>query len=253
MYDTREVEGMVKVAICDDDESVTRDLEEMLEKYAQEHAILIDIGVFFDGQELIHYMDKNQERYDILFLDIEMKKMNGLDTAMHIREIDRKMTLIYVTSHESYALTAYQVHPFYFLVKPINASEVTQCFAQAYSLFRQDEEYYEYMYNKCDYRVPIGKILYIMSDKRKIQLYMEDGSVLEHYGKLDAIEKKLENTRAEFWRIHKSILVNAKYIFRKSYDHVELIDGQRLSISRDREKELDIKYIRSVTHRRERG
>lgn len=251
MYDTKEVNGMVKVAICDDDEAVTREIEDILEKYARENTIHIDVGVFFDGQELIRYMDKNQETYDILFLDIEMKKMNGLDTAMRIREMDRKMTLIYVTSHESYALKAYQVHPFHFLVKPIDANEVTLCFEQAYSLFQQDEEYYEYMYNKCDYRVSIGKILYIMSNKRKIQLYMEDGSVLEHYGKLDEIERKLENTRAEFWRIHKSILVNAKYIFRKAYDHVELIDGQRLSISRDREKELDIKYIRSVAHRME--
>lgn len=242
---------MVKVAICDDDETVTSRMENILEGYAQEHAVHLDIGVFYNGEELIRYMEKNRETFDILFLDIEMKKMNGLDTAIRIREMDRKMILIYVTSHESYALQAYQVHPFHFLVKPIQPHEVTQCFAQAYALFHQNEDYYEYMYNKCDYRVPLGKVMYVMSNRRKIQLYMEDGSVLEHYGKLDEIEEKLERSQNEFWRIHKSILVNAKYIFRKAYDHVELLNGQCLSVSRDREKELNVKYIRSVTHRME--
>lgn len=246
MYDTREVAGMVKVAICDDDESVTRDLEEILEKYAQEHAIHIDIGIFFDGQELIHYMDKNQERYDILFLDIEMKKMNGLDTAMHIREIDRKMTLIYVTSHESYALEAYEVHPFHFLVKPLNKEAVQKCFEQAYTSIAPEERFFEYKFNKVVYQLPIKNIMYFKSKRRTIEIHMLDDVVKIYYGKLDETQKILDKSNNEFWRIHQSFLVNADYVYRKAYDYVELINGKLLSISPDCKKELNRQYVQHV-------
>ena len=237
---------MVKVAICDDDETVTSRMENILEGYAQEHAVHLDIGVFYNGEELIRYMEKNRETFDILFLDIEMNGINGIETAKGIREMDKKALIVYVTSHDSYALEAYQVHPFHFLVKPLKEEAVCKCFEQAYINIAPEEQYFEFTYKKNGYRKYVHDIMYFTSSKRVIQIHMADGAILEFYGKLDDVESTLENGKADFWRIHKSILVNSLFIFKKTFSYVELTNGEQLSISKSCAKELNAKYLQTV-------
>lgn len=240
---------MIKIAICDDDELVIQQMEQILEKCAREQAMQLEFGMFYSGEELLRYMGKTQQRFDILFLDIEMGGLDGLKTAERIREIDRKMLIVYVTNHESYALKAYQVHPFHFLVKPLDEQDVRKCFCQACSYVTQEEEYFEYTYKKNSYRKPIRDIMYFMSNKRMIQIHMEDGTIEEFYGKLDDIDLRLQSVRTDFWRIHKSVLVNAKYIFRKTFYHVELTNGEKLNISKDRVRDLNALYVQNIRRR----
>ena len=246
MYDTREVEGMVKVAICDDDESVIQNMENILEEYAHEHEIKLEFGMFYNGEHFAQYMNKNGDRFDIIFLDIEMKGINGIETARRIREIDKKTLIIYVTSHESYALEAYEVHPFHFLVKPLNKEAVQKCFEQAYNHISPEEQYFDFSYKKNRYREDIKNIMYFMSYKRVIQIHMQNGEVLEFYGKLDDVEMKLMKGRTDFWRIHKSILVNSLFIFRKTFSYVELTNGEQLGISKKYAKEMNTKYLQTI-------
>lgn len=237
---------MIKVAICDDEERITQEMERILEASAHEYGIQLESGVFYDGEQLIQYMDKNDEQFDIFFLDIEMQGMNGIETAARIRERDRKGLIIYVTSHESYALEAYQVHPFHFLVKPLQEEEVRQCFEQAYAFIAPEERYFEYKFNKVVFQLPIKDIMYFKSSRRTIEIHMFDDTVKKYYGKLDGTQKILDKSNSEFWRIHQSILVNADYVYRKAYDHVELVNGKLLSISPDCKKELNRQYVQHV-------
>ena len=246
MYDTREVEGMVKVAICDDDESVNQNMENILEEYAHEHEIKLEFGMFYNGEHFAQYMNKNGERFDIIFLDIEMKGINGIETARRIREIDKKTLIIYVTSHENYALEAYEVHPFHFLVKPLNKEAVQKCFEQAYTFIAPEERFFEYKFNKVVYQLPIKNIMYFKSKRRTIEIHMINDVVKIYYGKLDETQKILGKSDNEFWRIHQSFLVNADYVYRKAYDYVELINGKILSISPDCKKELNRQYVQHV-------
>ncbi len=251
MYDEREVNDMIKVAICDDEERITQEMERILEASAHEYGIQLESGVFYDGEQLIQYMDKNDEQFDIFFLDIEMQGLNGIETATWIRERDRKGMIIYVTSHDSYALEAYQVHPFYFLVKPLQEVEVRQCFEQAYAFIAQEDEYFEYTIRKNTYRKSVCNIMYFMSNKRMIEAHMQDGTIEEFYGKIDEVEEQLRNGKTDFWRVHKSTLVNAQYIFRKTYLEVELTNGEKLRISKQRARKMNELYVQNVRKKME--
>lgn len=242
---------MIKVAICDDEEIMLREMECILEKCAREYGIQLEFGMFYDGEEIIQYMEKMQQQFDIIFLDIEMHEMNGIETAIQIRKLDRKVLIVYVTSHESYALEAYQVHPFHFLVKPLQEEEVRRCFEQAYAFIVPEDEFFEFTYRKNSYRKPIRSIMYFMSNKRMIEVHMEDGTIEEFYGKLDDVANALQNKKTDFWRIHKSVLVNAQYIFRKTFYQVELTNGEKLGISKERAREMNALYVQNIRKRME--
>ena len=144
---------MVKVAICDDDVNLTTKLESIICEIARDKGIKIDVDVFFDGLPLIENIMHNNVRYDMLFLDIEMENLDGLETARKIRELDELVYLIYVTNYESYAVEAYEVHPFRFLLKPIELTVIQKYFLMIYDRISAGDMYFQYKFKKDYYKL----------------------------------------------------------------------------------------------------
>ena len=237
---------MIKIAICDDDEKVTSQLESIIGNESKQLGLHFEIDIFFDGKELIQHRETQQMDYDLVFLDIEMKDMDGMETAYQIRKKNQVALIIFVTSHTNYAIDAYSVHPFQFIVKPIDEKIVCNYFRQAYEVITAGEFYYEYKYNKEYYRILVNDIMYFESEKRMIHIYLKDGTRKQYYDKLNLIQEKFKDSKADFWRVHQSILVNSKYVVKKAFDYVELANGKRLSISEDRRKEINAHYIERI-------
>lgn len=234
---------MLKIAVCDDEIGFTAKLESIIEDVAGKKGIQIDIDVFFNGLSLLKNIKHNNVRYDIIFLDIEMEAMDGLETARQIRELDELVFLIYVTSHKNYAIEAYEVHPFQFIVKPVEEDIIKKYFLMVYEKISMGTFYYEYKFKKDYYRVLVKDIMYFESNKRLIHIHMFDGTTYTYYDKLNTIEEKLSGRKVDFWRIHRSILVNARYIKCKAYDHVVLSDDSVFLISEDRRKDINAQYV----------
>jgi len=237
---------MLELAICDDDVKFAGKLETMLSDIAKQEHIELDIEVYFGGRGLVENIDKEKKRYDMIFLDIEMQDMNGLEAARKIRETDEITLLIYVTSHESYAVEAYEVQPFQFAVKPVNENIIHKYFMKAYGKVVAGTFYYQYKYEKEYHKVLINNIMYFESKGRVIIIHMSDGNNRQYYDKLNEIAKRIKKEKVNFWRIHQSYLVNIRYIERKSYDQIELKDGKILYISEDRRNEISEIYCKYV-------
>lgn len=243
-------EIVLKIAVCDDDIDVVNIMDSILEDIAKTNNLSIETDCFFSGEKLLDHMKTNNVLYDLMFLDIEMEDMDGLKTAKCIREFNNIVYLIYVTSHEQYALDAYEVHPYQFIVKPITKEIVEKHLLSIYEILLSEKSYFEYMYKKNYYRILVNDIKYFESDKRVVKIYMQDGSFYIYYDKLDSIEEKLKGCKADFWRVHQSFLVNARFIRTKGHEYVELVDGVRCLISQDRRKDINRKYI-SVIERKD--
>lgn len=237
---------MVNVAICDDNIIFANKLESMLIKISKQECIAIDTDVFTNGRELLDCVNSNEVGFDLIFLDIEMKEINGLETARQLRKIDEFVLLIYVTCHESYAIEAYDVNPFQFMVKPIDLDKLRNYFIKAYERIIRYPEYYPFEYKKRKYRVSINDIMYFQSNRRIISIYMANGEVLQYYDKMGNVETKLKQGKIDFWRIHQSCLVNSYYIYSVSYDRVELKNHRSLFISEDRQKTISELYCNRI-------
>lgn len=237
---------MIKIAICDDDNSAINELERMLVDISLSRGIHIDIDSFSDGSKLIDYIDTNGQGYDIIFLDIEMKGMDGLDTGLKIRKYDELVYIIYVTGYENYAIEAYDVHPFQFVVKPVDSHLIEKYFMAIYEKIISGEYFFNFKFQKSFYKVPVKDIVYFDSKMRVVNIHMADGTKYTYYDKLNDVEKRLTNCKLDFWRIHQSVLINQRYIRYKTFDSITLIDGRKYYISEDRRKQISELYIKSI-------
>ena len=120
---------MINVAICDDDVATTGNLETMLQEIAKRNFVQTEMEVFWDGKKLIKAIE-NGTYFDIVFLDIEMGQEDGITVARRIRETDKSVLIVYVTSHESYIQESFEVRPFRFLVKPVGEERLEACFRE---------------------------------------------------------------------------------------------------------------------------
>ena len=103
---------MLEIAVCDDETLITAQIEKMLEEITEESVTKIEVDVFYDGSSLVEHISQGK-RYDIIYLDIEMTKQNGSNSAAwNIRKLDKKVLIIYVTSHESFAKEVFEVSAF---------------------------------------------------------------------------------------------------------------------------------------------
>ena len=93
---------MISIAICDDDAEFSEKLAEKVKMKANEYRVSVGIEVFGDGRDLVDFAQK-VDSFDIIFLDIEMKHVNGLEAARNIRKFDKESFLVYVTNYAGYS------------------------------------------------------------------------------------------------------------------------------------------------------
>ena len=107
---------MLRIAIVDDEETVIDELKSIITSFFREQNIEISITDFTSGEEIVSY----HQKYDLIFLDIQMQGIDGIQTAMEIRKADKNAVLFYVTSYGSEISRSFSVHPFAFIEKPVN-------------------------------------------------------------------------------------------------------------------------------------
>lgn len=231
---------MINIAICDDDIHTTGRMERLIQKIAKQNFCLLDIEVFWNGESLVDAV-KRGLYFDIIYLDIEMDKEDGISAAKKIREYDKNVRIIYVTSHENYVMESFSVRPFRYLVKPVNEQQMEECFKAVCEDISCEDFYFRYGFQRVNYKVPIKDILYFESNKRKVSIITGE-EIFEFYGKLNEIEYSLKNCKVSFLRVHQSFLVNYKHVEKLSYDLVVMDNGKKISISEERRKMISERY-----------
>lgn len=113
---------MMKIAICEDNKMENLVLSELVSDLANERELDILLDNFNSGEELLERL--KEYRYDVIFLDILMKKIDGIETAKMIRKSDTSVDIIYCTASPDFAIEAYQVHAKSYLLKPYNPKEL---------------------------------------------------------------------------------------------------------------------------------
>lgn len=233
--------GMYNIGICDDGENVCTSIENMLLQYAKEKNIQVDTNVWYSGESLRDYLVSGGY-LDMLFLDIELFKMTGIEVGSYIRNrLDNmRLQIVYISGKASYAQQLFKTQPLDFLVKPILQEQIDEVMDMALKIIKKRNERFEFQQGKEYYYVPMGDIVYMVSERRKIKVVTMKAA-FEFYGKLKEAAKCLSE---DFIMIHQSYIINKEYVFRYTYEMVELMDGTILTISPANRKLVRDKLLR---------
>ena len=240
---------MIHIAICDDDRPLTGMVEQLLLKIASEQGIDISCEVFFDGASLLKAATEQQTGFDLIYLDIEMGDMNGIHTAMALREKEIPALIVYMSGHEEYLKELFCTEPFRFLSKPIDETTFCSVFLAACERIRKRAGYFTFFYKKACHRIPFDRITCFESNGRIISIHLSgkdeirtDSLQNQFYGKLNDIEKQIMALNERFLRVHQSFLVNFDYIKMLSSTEIEMLDGRKIQISEDRRKNVKARF-----------
>jgi len=232
-----------RIAVCDDEEYYNIKIQNLLQEYFLKKEILYKVDIYNSGVQMLE-LGIGVKEYDLIFLDINMGELNGIETARKIREYTQETYIVFVTACAAYAMEGYKVNAIRYLLKEEDNFDMnfTECL-EAIRAKRDDTGNMQtFEFQEGRKRVAYNNIIYIESDLHKLHFYIRNEEVLCYtmYGKLDVLEEELQ--ACDFCRIHKSYLVNLRYMESLKRYRVVLSDGNELNIAKQRYKEVVSKY-----------
>lgn len=234
---------MINIAICDDETIIGKDIAETIENHHEDFLEVIHISVYTNGESLYEDLIKGHH-FDLIFLDIEMYKINGIDIGILIRKnLDNQLTqIVYISSQQKYAMDLFTIHPLDFLIKPVKPEKVIHSIQLMLKMRQRETEYFSYQTKGMTKKIPLADIYYFESNARKIMIVFAGGED-EFYGKLKDIYEQIEPST--FLYIHKSYLVNYLWVSTIKPHEMVVGNGQVLPISRSMQKQV-IKRISEI-------
>lgn len=227
---------MLRIAICDNDKVICSQIESIIIKYCAENSLKSDVEVFYSGESILSYIRQGNQ-FDLIYLDIEMDQINGIEVGRQMRRVMKDYTteIVYVSGKDEYDRQLFEVQPLHFIPKPIASDAVIDVLKLA--LERSAKIYGIFCYQKGNdkFKVAIKNILYFESEGRKTKIITIDR---EDYfiGNLEDVLKNV--SKEQFKKIHRSYLINFNHVNVFKYDEVVMSNGHILPISQSRRKAM---------------
>ena len=234
----------MRIAICDDEKNIRELIANKVEKQYPDAEI-----IFFQSGEELLLVD---ESIDILFLDIQMSGIDGMETARELRKKDKKVILIFVTAVEEYVFQAFDVGAFNYIVKPIDDGKFSDVLHRAVDEWssqnineKEPEERYVLINNSGVHtKVILDEIVYAEVFNRKVVIHKLDGEI-EYYGKMSDLESLAGDS---FFRPHRAYLINFKYVEKYDATTIYLERGTAL-MAKQNYPEFVKKYMKYIQKR----
>lgn len=225
------VRSVFHVVICEDERRFAAELNGLIERYARETGARLRVSLFRNGLELVEHLRADA---DLIFLDIGMEALDGLETAGCIRRTDPDVEIIFLTSLAQYALEGYKYNATNYILKPIHyarlKAELDKC------MERRERKGAGHIIVENDngkYKVALNTLKFVETFERKLMVHTDSDDIVSH--------KKMKDYEAElpaasFARCHNSFLVNLFFVKRVERLEAELTSGERIPISQPKRK-----------------
>lgn len=234
---------MLRIAVCDDDKLLCMQLKSMLNEIVENTDEIFETSTFYSGEELYDYMVKGN-RFDLIFLDIELCEINGVEVGRKVREElnDQVTQIVYISSKDSYAMDLFDIRPLNFLVKPLIREKIESVLKTARKVMFSNNQYFEYKIGNVNFNVLLSDVLYFESNGRKVKIILKDDEK-EYYGKLSEVEEKLKDK--DFFFIHKSYFINYNHVIEYAYEYVKMSNNKTLAISQNNRRAVREKLLQN--------
>lgn len=240
------------IAVCDDSIEELSRIASILEDYRRERDGSITYEAFHSALELLEIMRVRQ--FDILLLDILMPGLSGMEAAKEIRQSDRELPIIFLTSSREYAVESYRVRAGDYIIKPARRDEIFPALDKQLTKLAQEDAYLTLKTGNGIVKLLFSQIVYVEVTNRTIQFILVNGEVREAYGYLSDYEEKLLSD-PYFYKPHRSYLVNLRQVTELDKKGLATTVGKTVPIARDifvKVKAAYMKCLLSPNERRDR-
>lgn len=231
---------VIYIGICDDEQNFRSKIKEMLESRLNASSIEYYFYEFSSGEELLANYPK---QLDILLMDIQMKKLDGMSTAREIRFFDQKVEIIFMTSLVDFVQEGYEVKAYRYLLKPITEKKLLKHVLPCINDWvHKSQSYLTIPLKNSVYRIAIDSIIYIETNRPNIMIYtLESQYTLKM--SLSKLEERLK--RYCFFRCHNSYLIHLKFV-ESMGNYSVMLKGQEIPISKYRMKDLKVALTKTL-------
>lgn len=217
----------VRIAVVDDEEMIRRQIASMISDiYGRED---VSCFLYADGSEVIRSFE-NDFKLDAIFLDIEMKELDGMSTARKIREFNRDVPIVFTTSHTEMAIEGYEVDAFRFLSKPIDATKLRQTLLDLEKLLKVDNKIVLRQDGE-DMVFPVSGLKYAEASNNSVRFVFGE-RVVEQRMKFSEAMKMINEKSSDFIKIHRSYYINLSHVVKINASDVLMDNKELLPISR---------------------
>lgn len=223
---------MIRVAVVEDDPSYTRQLKRYIHDYGEKHDLQFQVSTYSDGLDIV---ESYSAAFDIIFMDIEMRHMDGMQAARRIRKYDKDVIIIFITNLPQFSIQGYEVEAMDYVLKPINQFAFAQELQKALKKIGERSAFYLHILKDNGMvRLNAAEIYFIESQGHNVIVHARQGD----YSNRDSIKNLEDKLRGQrFSRCNSGLLVNLAWVEQVEKNTV-VVSGVSLPISRSRKKEF---------------
>ncbi|MGN0402225.1 MAG: LytR/AlgR family response regulator transcription factor [Acetatifactor sp.] len=232
-------DGM-KIAIVDDEKNEQEIIVKYISEWAEAKNELVEFLCFQSGESFLFSWEDSKD-YNLLILDIEMGKMNGLELAKKIRLEDKYIPIMFITGYDEYIHYGYDVSALHYLIKPVNKVRLFQALDK---LAERGEEAKNLILNSVNgvRRIQESNVLYVEAAGHGSVIHTVD-EVISLKESLGEIEKRV-TFKGEIIKCHRAYLVNLRFVSAIQNTNLMLDNSEKLPVSRSQMKYVQQEFLR---------
>lgn len=230
----------IKILICDDQVAEAEKIHQMIDAYSEKAMLPFDVTLCSSPKDISEKI-QNSDQFDILFLDIYMDSLNGIDLAKLVRKENPSSRIVFVSTSNSHALDAFDVNASQYLVKPVSYSKFCQTMD---NLLKQDlgDQFISASTGTQIIKIFLRDLVYSETQRHYQAICFSNGSIERFRINGSALFEKLGGQK-RFVRVGASYIVNLDYVLRIMPDTIELMGNHTIPIPRRALAELKQKYF----------
>ena len=221
----------MKIAICDDEVAVSEVTKSLLQQWAIHQSVSLSVHCYENGDDLI--LAQKNECFDLIFLDVLMPLLNGIDTAKELRRQNQNVPIIFLTSSKEFAFDSYEVKALQYLLKPVSPNQLWSIMDDFMALIKNQKEIFVARTSDGFCKIALEDTNYLEAQNKSVLVFPRNGTSIEIRELFSRCEEVFSLEQG-FFRCHRSYIINLNFVNQFTKNSVTMTDGVTLPISRNR-------------------